>query len=1380
MTNVMANHQSYAGTIALMKDSRLVFRQGYGWGDSNLTSTIHPDSLFRLASVSKPIAGSAIHKLVNGGKLSYSTPVYSYLGIQPMGGVLGDNRITNITVQHLLDHAGGWTGGGSGSECVFGTIAVSVDLGLNYPASASDVIRWKFAKPLDFAPGASNVYSNFGYQVLGRVVEKASGKNFTDYIQQDLLGLANVTNAIGFTNVVQSRTRARDLAPWEIWNVSPKLSFPETLPSAVDYPTNILAHWNNGAYYFESFDSFGGLSASAIGLCKLMLTTWVGGDERVSGSSYGWGYSFYGGLPGASTAIYQNISQDSSTTNGLEFAVLFNSGVPVNERGVNGDALDGILSAVTNIASWPTNGGGEIQWAVPVTNVVEDGGSLSVQLVRSGLSTLPVKVSYTTYGTTASTSNYVPVSGIASFAAGETTKTVTVQILNTGNADPQKGILLELISASGGAWLGKNLTCVVAIQGTNTPPAISTQPQSQNILVGATAAFSTSATGTPPLLFQWRKDGIPIVGATNSAFFLSLVQASDAGGYSVVVSNSLSSVTSFTATLTISNQPVSSNSVPAPTGLVSWWTGDGTANDRVGTNHGGLQNGMSYGNGMASQSFVFDGADDYVSVQDTGSWAFGTNDFAIDLWANFSVIVGSQAFLANDEGGGNLNKWIFWRDAGQLRFHINGPGGSANIGSAAFSPSVGQWSHLAVARNGSTYRFYINGAAVSTNVSAAVVPDANALLTIGKAENNFFFNGRLDDVRIYNRALAASEIQAIYAAGTNGMAPPARPSLSSQPDGQTLLAGTSATFSVQAAGSTPLRYQWLRDGSPISGATNAVYTIATAQVSDAGNYSVIVTNALGTVTSSNAVLAVYAAPQIFAQPLSQTVPAGQNVVLSVAATGSPAPEYRWRYNGVSIAGATNSVLSLPSVAFGQSGTYSVLVSNVVGTITSANAVLTVLSPPIITTEAQSQTVLSGSTVTLSVAATGSPPLAYQWRKDGVNIGGATGTNHTLSNLQTNQTGTYSVVVSNAYGTVTNSALITVTPGPLAPAIVTQPQSQTARAGTNVTFTVLATGYPAPDYQWVKNGAAVSGVNAPSLTLTNVGLADAGSYYVQIYNASGVTNSAVATLIVQTLPTFTTQPQPAAVTPGNAAVFTVAADGVPAPALSWFKDGTRLTNSASISGATTATLLAFVSGTNQAGSYFAVATNAAGATTSSVVSLTVLLPPTITQQPTNVVLLRTNPASVLPALFSVSAAGTAPLSYQWRFNGGSLPNQTNPTLALPNVARADGGSYSVVVTNQVGSATSTNALLRVRVPQRLLVPERLGDGRLRLVFADDLGTLATGSDQPFVEVQFATNMVGTNFAWQRLTNAIVTTNGALQIEEPPSLAVPRRFYRVIER
>ena len=485
MTNFLVAHNFEAGTLAVMKDSKLVFRQGYGWRDTNFTSVIHPDNLFRLASVSKMLTSSSIYKLIAAGKITTATKVYDYIGIAPWNGVLGDSRITNITVQNLLDHSGGWNQYTSPvGDPVFRTIMAATNMGLNYPAGATNLIAWMFSKPLDFAPGTTNVYCNLGYSLLGRVIEKASGKPYLDYIQQDLLGNAGLTNILGFTNVVQSRSRPRDLAPWEIWYADQ----PQFLPaSAVDFPTNLTARFIDGGDYYESFDSFGGLSASAVGLCHYLQNYLEGYNVRTPGSSFSWNYIFYGSLPGASSVLVQNVSQNSTSTNGIEFAALFNERYDLTE-GANNAAYNAITNAIAGITSWPTNGGGMIQWSNTVASVNKNSGFINVPLVRTGSNNLTVKVSYTTYPLTAGSSNFVSLSGVVTFNPGVTNKNVTIPILNDHIIDPTLKFSLELISASGGASLGDNLTCVVNILDTNGPPSFVGAPTR---LAGGNFQFQT-------------------------------------------------------------------------------------------------------------------------------------------------------------------------------------------------------------------------------------------------------------------------------------------------------------------------------------------------------------------------------------------------------------------------------------------------------------------------------------------------------------------------------------------------------------------------------------------------------------------------------------------------------------------------------------------------------------------------------------------------------------------------------------------------------------------------------------------------------------------------------------------------------------------------
>jgi hypothetical protein len=144
-------------------------------------------------------------------------------------------------------------------------------------------------------------------------------------------------------------------------------------------------------------------------------------------------------------------------------------------------------------------------------------------------------------------------------------------------------------------------------------------------------------------------------------------------------------------------------------------------------------------------------------------------------------------------------------------------------------------------------------------------------------------------------------------------------------------------------------------------------------------------------------------------------------------------------------------------------------------------------------------------------------------------------------------------------------------------------------------------------------------------------------------------------------------------------------------------------------------------------------------------------------------------------FEASATGSPPLAYQWCFHGNALANATNSTLRLTNVARTNSGYYSIIVTNAYGSVTSSNALLRVMVPQRILPLTALGGGRYRISFADSDGGLLFNWDSSSLEVQGSTNLSNTN--WLTLTNAIVISNGIGQVEFVVTNSTPQQFYRI---
>jgi hypothetical protein len=522
---------------------------------------------------------------------------------------------------------------------------------------------------------------------------------------------------------------------------------------------------------------------------------------------------------------------------------------------------------------------------------------------------------------------------------------------------------------------------------------------------------------------------------------------------------------------------------------------------------------------------------------------------------------------------------------------------------------------------------------------------------------------------------------------------PVAPSITIQPKSDTITAGQNVTFRVTVMGTAPLSYQWYKNGTAISGATSSSYTLTNIQTASDGTYTVIVSNGtLPNATSSGAVLTVSAlpiAPSITTQPKSATLTAGQNDTLSVGATGTAPLSYQWYKNGTAISGATSSSYILTNVQAASAGTYTVTVSN--GTLpnaTSSGAVLMVNVPPSITVQPKSAILTAGQNDTLSVTATGTAPLSYQWYKNGSAISGATSSRYTLTNIQTASDGTYTVIVSN--GTLPNAtssgAVLTVSVLAIAPSITVQPKSNTLTAGQNDTLSVTATGTGTLSYQWSKNGSAISGATSSRYILTNVQAASAGTYTVIVSNGTlPYATSSGAVLTVNVPPSITVQPKSDTVTAGQSDTFSVTATGTGTLSYQWSKNGSA------ISGATSSRYILTNVQAASAGTYIVIVSNGTlpNATSSGAV-LTVNVPPTITTQPkSDTVTAGQNDT------FSVAATGTAPLSYVWYKNGKAILLATSSSYILTNVQATDSGTYTVTVSNvTLLNATSNSAVLTV--------------------------------------------------------------------------------------
>ena len=247
------------------------------------------------------------------------------------------------------------------------------------------------------------------------------------------------------------------------------------------------------------------------------------------------------------------------------------------------------------------------------------------------------------------------------------------------------------------------------------------------------------------------------------------------------------------------------------------------------------------------------------------------------------------------------------------------------------------------------------------------------------------------------------------------------PEIMSQPSDLVVTQGNAAVFGVTVEGTPPFHYQWQFNGSNVAGATGSTLNLTNVQPAQAGSYRVVVTNLAGMATSDAAMLDVLVPPTFSQHPQSQTLCAGGNVTFTALASGTPAPAYQWRKDGVMMAGQTGNVLNLTDVQSGDAGMYDVVATNTAGTVTSAAAHLAVNLPPTITQQPSDQAATPGSSVQFQVIVSGGGPLSYQWRKDGVDIPGATNAMLVLTDVQTNAAAGYSVHVANGCGSATSTA-----------------------------------------------------------------------------------------------------------------------------------------------------------------------------------------------------------------------------------------------------------------------------------------------------------------------------------------------------------------------
>ena len=259
MHDFMKKHRVAGGSVAVTNHGKVVFARGYGYADVAKAEQVRQESLFRIASISKPITAVAILQLVEKNKLKLDDRVLDVLDhsndIKAVDQEF-DLRWKDITIRHLLQHRGGWDRGKS-FDAMFKPVEFAQQVGTEAPADQATVIKAMFSHKLDFDPGERYAYSNFGYCLLGRVIEKVTGKTYETYVKEKVLA------PIGITTMRIGATHLEGRAKNEVRYYQPgtgKSVFQETLDREVP--------WQYGAWHLEAMDSHGGWIATATDLAK--------------------------------------------------------------------------------------------------------------------------------------------------------------------------------------------------------------------------------------------------------------------------------------------------------------------------------------------------------------------------------------------------------------------------------------------------------------------------------------------------------------------------------------------------------------------------------------------------------------------------------------------------------------------------------------------------------------------------------------------------------------------------------------------------------------------------------------------------------------------------------------------------------------------------------------------------------------------------------------------------------------------------------------------------------------------------------------------------------------------------------------------------------
>lgn len=255
--------------VAIVKDQKLIFAKGYGYADVGSRILVSPEQLFRVASVSKLITAIAVMKLVESGKIKLDSKVFGKYGIlnDPKYLNIKDNRLTNITIRHLLNHSGGWTQ--RYGDLAFLPKIVSEQTGDPLPVDIGSFLKFVTARRLHFEPGTSSAYSNLGYMILGEVITSVSKTGYEQFVKENVLGPAHIHD-MQLGGSFENEKMLDEVRYYQPEDAQPT----EAFDGSGRMVTKVYGSTN-----MKVLGSAGGWIASPVDLMKLVVV--IDGDSRV-------------------------------------------------------------------------------------------------------------------------------------------------------------------------------------------------------------------------------------------------------------------------------------------------------------------------------------------------------------------------------------------------------------------------------------------------------------------------------------------------------------------------------------------------------------------------------------------------------------------------------------------------------------------------------------------------------------------------------------------------------------------------------------------------------------------------------------------------------------------------------------------------------------------------------------------------------------------------------------------------------------------------------------------------------------------------------------------------------------------------------------------